>query len=265
MLTIEPYGDVTRLRMSTRASRALGYDSSAYYTRGQLIDTGFPAVAREFSAWLDRERPKGVLVTHHHEDHSGNLELVAARGVPVAIADITLRAMRGLAPLKLYRRICWGSPPPLRSPVTPFTPAGLRLMPSAGHTPDHHVVWDAERETLFAADLFLGVKVRVAADTERIPLLVQNLRAAIALAPKRVFCAHRGMLKDPLGTLRAKADWLEAFIGDVARMRAEGMSDAAIARRLLGREGATRWLTRGEVSRVNLVRSSHQSTVNDQH
>jgi len=258
MLSLEQYGDVTRLRFSTRASRALGYDSSAYATRGMLVDTGFPAVARDLDAWLDRERPAGVLITHHHEDHAGNLELVARRGIPVAVSDATLEAIRDLRPLGLYRRVCWGSPPPLRSPIVPFVPAGLALLPSPGHIADHHVVWDAERRTLFAGDLFLGVKVRVAQDTERIPVLVRSLRAAIALEPGRMFCAHRGLVPDPVGAMRAKADWLDELMRGVERLRAAGASEDRIVKELLGREGVTRWLTGGEVSKHNLVRSARR-------
>jgi ribonuclease/clavin/mitogillin len=255
MLTVERYGDVTRLRWSSWRSRALGYDSSSYATRGQLVDTGFPSVAREFGDWLARERPAGVLITHHHEDHAGNLELVAHRGIPVAIGADTLAAVRAMPPLGLYRRICWGSPPPLRSAIIPFEPAGLALLPSPGHAGDHHVVWDAERRTLFSGDLFLGVKVRVAQDTEHIPTLVRSLRAAVALAPERVFCAHRGLLPRPVSALTAKANWLEELMGEAARLRAAGMPEARITRQLLGREGTTRWFTAGEVSKRNLMRS----------
>ena len=259
MLAIESYGDVTRLRFSTPVTRALGYEVSAYFTRGVLLDTGFPMVARELAAWLDNARPEGVVVTHHHEDHAGNLELIARGGLPVAAADATLRAARELGPLGLYRRVCWGAPPAFRSAVSRFDADGLRLMPTPGHSADHHVVWDAERETLFAGDLFLGVKVRVAQDAEVVAELVRSLRTAITLAPKRMFCAHRGMVHDPVNALRAKADWLEGLISDAARLSSEGIPDDVITRRLLGREGLTSIFSRGKLSKANLVRSALRS------
>lgn len=264
MLSLERHDGVTRLRFSTPTSRALGYDSSAYFTRGVLVDTGFPTVAGDLAAWLNGERIRGVVITHHHEDHAGNLELVAARGIPIAAAGSTLAAVRSQGRIGLYRRICWGSPTALRSAVTPFTPEGLQLLPCPGHTPDHHVVWDAEQRTLFAGDLFLGVKVRAAQDTENIPVLARSLRAAIALAPERVFCAHRGLIPDPVGTLRAKADWLDGIIAECIKLRDAGLSEGEITRRLLGREGAVRWLSGGELSKRNLVKSCQRSTVNVQ-
>lgn len=256
MLAIEQYGDVTRLRMSTPVTRALGYAASAYFTRGVLVDTGFPAAGLDLARWLDSNIPAGVVITHHHEDHAGNLELLARGGVPVAAADATLRALREPEPLGLYRRICWGTPPALRSPIRRFDPEGLRLVPTPGHTPDHHVVWDAERETLFSGDLFLSVKDRLAQEGEDLRVLVQSLRTAIALAPKRVFCSHRGMLADPVGALRAKADWIEGLITEAGRLHAAGMSETAITRQLLGREGTTIWLSRGDLSKRNLIRAA---------
>jgi glyoxylase-like metal-dependent hydrolase (beta-lactamase superfamily II) len=172
------------------------------------------------------------------------------------IAAETVRAVRAPQRLELFRRFCWGSPAPLRATVPPFDPAPLAFMPSPGHCADHHVVWDAERATLFSADLFLGVKVRVAQITEHIPALAQSLRDAIALAPERMFCAHRGLVPDPVGLLRAKLDWLEWLMGESARLHAMGRSDAEIARTLLGREGFLPFFTGGGLSKLNLIRVS---------
>jgi glyoxylase-like metal-dependent hydrolase (beta-lactamase superfamily II) len=255
MLALERFDDVTRLRFTSPITRALGYEVSAYVTRGVLIDTGFPLIARDLATWLDASRPQGVVLTHHHEDHAGNLELLARGGLPVAAADSTLRAVRALGALGLYRRVCWGSPPSFRTPISRFEADGLRLVPTPGHSTDHHVVWDAERETLFGGDLFLGVKVRVAQEMEAIPTLVKSLRTAIALAPKRFFCAHRGLVDQPLGALRAKADWLEEIKAETERLTREGCSDAVISRRLLGREGFTGFISRGKLSKTNLIRA----------
>ena len=255
MLSLEQYGDVTRLRFSTPITRALGYEVSAYLTRGVLVDTGFPDVAREFAAWLDRGRPKGIVLTHHHEDHAGNLDLAARGGLPIAAADITLQAVRDEGRLDWYRRVCWGQPPLFRSAVTSFEPPGMRLIHLPGHSHDHHAVWDAERETLFAGDLFIGVKVRIAKDDEVIHEQVKSLRQAITFRPRRMFCAHRGLVPDPVGALKAKADWLEGITGEARRMAGMGVSEGEITRRLLGREGLVRLTSRGRLCKRNLIRA----------
>jgi glyoxylase-like metal-dependent hydrolase (beta-lactamase superfamily II) len=131
----------------------------------------------------------------------------------------------------------------------------LVMLHTPGHSADHHVVWDAEREYLFGADLFLGVKVRVLAPWEDPRVHAASLRAAIALRPKRLFDAHRGLIMDPIGALTAKADWIEGTVAAIERRLAEGWSHRAIAREVLGQEGSLRLLTGGEYSRTNFVAS----------
>ena len=255
MLRTEVYDDVTRVVMSTRLTRALGYAASAYLVRGALVDVGFPAVAGEVAAYLDATRPGGVLLTHHHEDHAGNVELVAHRGLPIGASDATLALLRALPPLGAYRRMIWGTPPPLRTPIERYENDALRLLPAPGHSADHHVVWDAERETLIAGDLFLSVKVRAAHPGEKPRQLTRTLRDIAALRPARMFDAHRGLVRDPVPTLLAKADWLDDLITRIDRRIADGSSDRAIARALLGREDLAHYVSLGRMSRINLVRA----------
>lgn len=255
MLVIEEFGDVTRLVMSTSVSRSIGYAVSAYLTRGILIDLGFPAVWGELAEFIDRARPAGAIITHHHEDHGGNAELAARRGLPLAASEATLALLRAGEPIGLHRRIIWGTPRRLVTPVEPLASDALRLIATPGHAADHHVVWDAERETLFAGDLFLSVKVRAAHPGEDPRELARSVRAAAALGPRRMFDAHRGLVPDPVSALIAKADWLDETIAAIERRIAEGWSDRAIARDILGREDAAHYVSRGAMSKINFVRA----------
>lgn len=253
MLRLETHHDVTRVVMSTAISRAVGYDVSAYLVRGVLIDLGFSAAARDLAAFLQRTRPSGAIITHHHEDHGGNAELAARAGLPLAASELTLAMLRDPEPLAPFRRIIWGTPPRLTTPIIPFTSDALRLVPTPGHAADHHIVWDAERETMFGGDLFLSVKVRAAHHDEDPRRLVSSLRAAAALRPTRFFDAHRGLVPDPAAALLAKADWLDALIDAIDRRIAAGWSDRTIARAILGREDLVRYVSRGAMSKINLV------------
>jgi glyoxylase-like metal-dependent hydrolase (beta-lactamase superfamily II) len=255
MLGFEGFGDVTRIVMSTAVSRSIGYSVSAYLTRGILIDLGFPAVWGEFAEFIDDARPVGAIITHHHEDHGGNAELAARRGLPLAASEATLALLRGGEPIDLHRRIIWGTPKRLTSPVQPLASDALHLIPTPGHASDHHVVWDAERETLFAGDLFLSVKVRAAHPGEDPRELARSVRTAAALRPKRMFDAHRGLVPDPVNALLAKADWLDETIATIERHVAEGWGDRAITRAVLGREDAAHYVSRGAMSKINLVRA----------
>jgi glyoxylase-like metal-dependent hydrolase (beta-lactamase superfamily II) len=219
------------------------------------VDTGFPAVAAELDALLARERPAGIVLTHEHEDHAGNLPAVAARGLPVAASAATRAAVRVGERAGLYRRIVWGTMPPVAAPLADFAPDGLALVPTPGHCDDHHAVWDAERETLFAGDLFLGVRVRIARPAEDPRAHIRSLRAAAALRPRVMFDAHRGLVPDPVASLEAKAEWLDETVAAIDRLIDAGWSDVAIAREVLGPEDWVARFSAGDLSRANLVRA----------
>lgn len=261
MIRLEKHGDVTRVMMTSATSRAAGYGVSAYLTRGVLIDCGFPGVGRDFAAFLDQRRPDGVILTHHHEDHAGNAELIARGGLPILAGADTLGLLRDPRRIDLYRRVVWGVPAKLVSPVVTYHSAdtGLSLLRSPGHAADHHIVWDAEREVLFSADLFLSVKVRVAFPSENSRLLAESVRAAAALRPRRMFDAHRGLVPNPVDTLLAKANWMDETIGEIDRRIADGWSDRAIARVVLGRERMTHYVSRGKLSGITFVRAVREA------
>jgi len=248
-------GDVIAIHLATARSRMVGYGVYVFVTRDTMIDTGFHAVRQDVSALLDEHRPGGVLLTHQHEDHAGNVQLVASRGIPLGASAETLAAIRDVAPIGAYRRFVWSSMPPLRAAITAYAHPGLALVHAPGHSSDHHVIWDAERETLFSADLFLSVKVRLARPGEDPRVLVRSLRRIARLRPAIMFDSHRGRIDRPVAMLHAKADWLEEIIAQIDRRIDAGASDRAIRRDVLGREAAVGYCSAGELSRLNFVRT----------
>jgi glyoxylase-like metal-dependent hydrolase (beta-lactamase superfamily II) len=233
----------------------VGYEVSAYLHRGVLIDTGFPAAANDVRALVQARRVASAILTHHHEDHSGGVAALAAAGVPLVMADVTESALRALTRIPFYRRLTWGRPAPLGTLRRGGLPPGLTLIATPGHSPDHHVVWDAERGILFGGDLFLGVKVRVAHPQEDPYALVHSLDAVAALEPAELFDGHRGRVPEPRNALRAKAAWHRDIIGAIEAKIDAGWSDAAIRDALLGGESLPGWLSRGEYARINMVRA----------
>jgi endoribonuclease LACTB2 len=245
--------DVIRLRMSSWRGRSAGYDVSAYLLRGVLVDTGFPRVGRELIAALADLRPRGAVVTHWHEDHSGNAPLLAAEGIPLRLHPFTESVLRARPRIGLYRRVVWGRPLPLEGVVHDFDVSPLRVITTPGHTPDHVVIWDEERGIAASGDLFLGVKVRIAHVHESPRALVRSLRAVVALAPRVLLDAHRGPIVDPVPILQAKIDWMEETIGQVEMYAARGWSERAIRSAVLGAEEFTGYVSFGEYSRQALV------------
>src|SRR5206468_13020577 len=143
-----------------------------------------------------------------HEDHAGNAPTFAA-WLPMWMHALTEQKLRERPRVKLYRHYTWGRPPALSATLTPFDLSPFRLVHTPGHSADHHVVFDPRTATLFSGDLWLGVKVRVMGRHENPYEIINSLTQVIALAPKRMFDAHRGLVDQPIAALEAKRAWLQ--------------------------------------------------------
>jgi endoribonuclease LACTB2 len=255
VIRTERHGDITLAHLTSRRSRFVGFGVNVFFVGGALIDTGFHGARGDVVSLLDRWRPTGIVLTHQHEDHAGNIELVVRRGLPVHSAAMTLDAVRAPEPIGVYRRFVWSPMPPLASRASSWEPDELELVFTPGHSGDHHAVWSPSRGVLFAGDLFLGRKVRVARPGENPRALVQSLRTAAALAPRIMLDSHRGLVPEPVRALLDKAEWLESTIAEMDRRFAAGQPDETVRDEVLGRENATYYFSRGDLSKLNLVRA----------
>ncbi|MEO5818331.1 MAG: MBL fold metallo-hydrolase, partial [Gemmatimonadaceae bacterium] len=255
---VEP--GVQRVALSNWQGRAAGYEVSAYLLRDVLVDAGFPRVGRELRSAVRAMAPRGAIVTHWHEDHSGNAPALAEMGLPLCMhpdCEATLRAHPHIA---FYRWSIWGRPHRLTAAVRTFDPAPLRIVATPGHTKDHQVVWDAERGIVASGDLFLGVKVRVAHEHESPSTLLASLRTVLALEPRLLLDAHRGVVEHPVLVLRAKIAWMEETMGEIRRLASVGASVREIRQRVLGAESLVGWVSAGEYSKTSLVRAVLRET-----
>lgn len=255
MLQLIEHGDVRELRLSSWTSRRVGYAVSAFIARDTLIDAGFPTAAAELGRYLQSHPVAGAVLTHAHEDHSGGVTALLALGVGVHCAPMTEALLRRPERIGLYRRFTWGRRVRLSRALTPFAPDGLLLRHTPGHSADHHVVWDAERGTVFGGDLFIGVRLRIAHHDEDVRQQIGVLREVATWQPERFFDAHRGLLPNPVQQLRDKADWIEETVARVEALVNRGWDDRAIWPEVLGPGDPTGVVSFGAYSKRAFVRS----------
>src|SRR5205085_2680482 len=223
--TLERHGDVQRLHMTSAAGRAARIGVSVHIIRGVMIDCGFHHARRAVADAVKTLGVTAAIVTHAHEDHAGNVELLRSLGIPLSLRDDTTAKLRVQPSIYLYRRAVWGTPPALAGDFVRFTHAELECIHTPGHSADHQVVFDRQTGTLFSGDLWLGVRARIVHRSENLRQIVESLRVAAALGPERMFDAHRGPVSNPVQSLTAKAEWMTNTIGEIERRLADGWSE----------------------------------------
>jgi glyoxylase-like metal-dependent hydrolase (beta-lactamase superfamily II) len=267
LIRIEPDAedrDVTFVRLARTLGGRPIYWTGAYLVGGALLDCGPPATAPELLRALDGRRVDALLVTHHHEDHMGAAALLTARRglVPRIHADGVAR-LEGGFPQEAYRRFAWGRPPRVRAQalgaeeaVGPFR---FEVIPTPGHSLDHACFFERDRGWLFTGDLFLAERLRYLRDDEDLHALIASLEALARLPMRRVFCAHRGPVRDGPAALRRKAERLSTLRERVRELLAQGRPEREVARRAVGREGLLTWFSLGRFSARNFVRAVARS------
>lgn len=253
LLRTETFYDLRYLRLDSRHLPVY-----LYCLNGVLVDTGFTRQREMVRAFLREEKPSQVVITHHHEDHSGNVATALAEGLKVWAPRQSLDLIERGFPVELFRWRIWGYPEHARCALLPEDlqagPLHLRAIHAPGHSEDMNVIHVPERGWVFAGDLFISRRLRFMRDDEDPKALIASLERVLALDFETLFCAHRGIIKDGRAQLQAKLDYLSGLRQQIQELAAQGLTHRQITRRVLGREELIYYISGGRFSAINFVR-----------
>jgi len=252
-LPTESFYEVRTLRLDSRHLPVY-----LYCVNGLLVDTGFSRRRELVRAFLRETKPTQAVVTHHHEDHSGNVATLLQEGLKVWAPQQALEPIAKGFKVELYRWRIWGYPEHAACELLPEEiHAGslvLRAVHAPGHSEDMTVLHAPERGWIFAGDLFISRRLRFLRSDEDPNALIRSLERVLALDFETLFCAHRGVIKDGRAQLQAKLDYLTGLRQQVLELSRQGLSPRQITRRVLGRETSMYFITAGKFSAINFVR-----------
>ena len=253
------YEEVEGLRVG-RYDFELNTSSILYRIGATVIDTGPPNRWAQVRDFLQSDPPKRVLLTHHHEDHSGNAaHIQRAFGAQILAHPLALPELARGWRLRPYQRLFWGRTPKLEAkPVADLIELEeglqLRTLHVPGHAADLVCYLEPERGWLFTGDLYIGGRPRYQRQDENLPMQIESLRTILQHDFKAIFCGHRGVVLEGYLAIENKLDYLLSFCQQVKDLHGKGVSVREITRRLLGREDLTSLATLGHFTKANLVR-----------
>lgn len=194
---------------------------------GVLIDTGSQSMKKEFQSFFKQSDFDQVMLTHFHEDHTGNAAYIQKKyDVPIYIHQMSTHLTKQPQRIPLYRKAVWGD-------VEPFSAKPLKksfesrtdfweVIDTPGHSADHVAFYNRSKGILFTGDLFVTPRPKVILLDENILDTMDSLRKIQSYTFDQMFCGHTGLVKNPQKMIQQKIDYLEEIEGKALALQKQG-------------------------------------------
>ncbi len=262
MIDIEQIGEVKRFRLGRTLWGRVWYFTGAYWVDGLVVDTGCAYTVQELASALHGSTVDRIVNTHSHEDHiAGNAALqeefrAEILAHPDAVPFLADPRQRRLRP---YQLVLWGYPAPSKASaigeVIESRHLSFQVIHTPGHSPDHICLYEPERGWLFTGDAYVGGRDRALRLDYNIWQIIESLKKLASLSPKVPFAGSGTVRFDAGEELSFKIEYLEETGARVLKLHKEGWSRRRIRASVLGQEMPIAYLTLGNFSGRNLVRS----------
>lgn len=233
-----------------------------YHVDGLLIDTGFPNLRYTIRKTLQDLSVDQLLITHHHEDHSGNIDLLQKTfNCPVYASQKTAEIMTNPPRISPAQFITWGN----YRPYTNFqivdnylstNKYNFEIIPIPGHAEDMIALYEADQGWLFSADLYVHHKIKIFMKNESMAEQIESINRVLELDFDQLYCSHYPQIDtDVKALLRRKRDFFIDFQGQVMDGYQKGMDEKSIMKAMGLIEGPIKWMSLGNLSTANMVRA----------
>ncbi|MDS9471378.1 MBL fold metallo-hydrolase [Sporosarcina pasteurii] len=232
----------------------------SYVVDGVLIDTGSQSLRNEFSIFFEICDFDQVVLTHFHEDHTGNAALIQQQyKVPIYIHPMSTHLTEQPLRIPVYRKQIWGD-------VEPFTSQQLgktfqsrndtwEVIETPGHAKDHVAFYNQSKGILFTGDLFITPKVKLVLVDENILSTLDSLKKVLTYDFEQMYCSHAGLVKNPKAMIQLKIDYIEEVEGKALALAKEGKDVYEVTAELFPKNYPLIAASNSEWSAVHMVRA----------
>ena len=233
-----------------------------YIIDGLIIDTGHRLGKKSIERHLRKHHIDQSFITHHHEDHSGNVDLIRdLYNCPVYASSRCCELMKNPPPISLAQKITWGDRPsadfllPVDDQIKSENYA-YQIIPIPGHAEDMVGLYEEEQGWFFSADLYINDYIGYFVYNEDIYLQIDSLKRVLQLNFDKLFCCHQPRLEDPKKYLKSKLQFLEDFSGEVERHYNQGLTAREIHKKMKLKENwPIRILSGNQLSSMHRIHS----------
>ena len=227
-----------------------------------MLDTALGHMRQEALQIASEHDIRRIFLTHHHEDHSGNVHSIRQTlKTTVYGHPITKEKLSASFKILPYQKLLWGKAEPSNIEILPEkidTTLGIMTpIHTPGHSKDHTVYFIKDAGVLFSGDIYLADKIKIFRSDENIRVQIESLKKILALDFDVLLCCHSPKHKDGKKHIYRKLNFLEDFYGNIIHLYEQGLSEKQIFRSLnLKEDYFKKIFCFGNISMLNGVRSA---------
>ncbi len=236
-----------------------------YIFDGVIIDTAFKHMRKEVLEITRGKKIDKLLLTHFHEDHTGNsAALKRMHNIDVFCNELSREKLKESFKIFPYQKVFFGKSEPLQATPCPdeIKTENYRFIPihTPGHSKDHTVYLVPEKGYLFSGDMYLADRVKYFRSDEKIKDQIESLKKILNYDFEALFCGHNPKPHNGKQGLRNKLQFLEEKYGEIKELWIKGNNRKEIMKKLNYKEVYDiKLISFGNISMENMVKSVIES------
>jgi glyoxylase-like metal-dependent hydrolase (beta-lactamase superfamily II) len=228
-----------------------------------LIDTAQRHNRDNILAVAKQHDVQKIILTHHHEDHSGNVaHLMNELNVDAYAHPKTVAILSDGYKISPLGRLLNGEveranlKPLLESDGIQTKNYTLQPIYTPGHCIDHYCYYEKNKGFLFSGDLYVADKIKYFAPYESMFTQIESIKKLLALDFDTLFCSHNPKVTGGKQRLQNKLQFFEDFVGKVSNYYHEGKKSKEIFTLMNMKENYYyKVITAGNFTAENMVKS----------